>query len=77
MKRKIFIYSIICVVLLSIIRFTTACKNDGSPADSSPTSGAPFDLDTALELGRLSLQAYQMLTDFEQGKPSPCRRLTS
>ena len=75
MKRKIFIYSSICMVLLLIIRLTTACNDDDSPADSSPTSGSPFDLDTALELGRLSLQAYQMLTDFEQGKtftlPSP------
>ena len=75
MKRKIFIYLSIYMVLLLIIRLTTACNDDDSPADSSPTSGSPFDLYTALELGRLSLQAYQMLTDFEQGKtftlPSP------
>ncbi|MBF8302271.1 MAG: Lipase class 3, triacylglycerol lipase [Candidatus Dadabacteria bacterium] len=43
MKRKIFIYSSICMVLLLIIRLTTACNDDDSPADSSPTFGSPFD----------------------------------
>src|SRR3972149_9243196 len=68
MNRKMFIYSVICVALLAITILTTACNSDSGRADSLPTPESPFDLDTALELGRLSLQAYQMLTDFEQGE---------
>jgi len=53
------------------------CGNDdrhGAAPTPTPTpvignEQVPFDLDVALELGRLCLQSYQMLTDFEDGVP--------
>ena len=57
---------IIAILLLFLTAYTSSCKVDGDNTDGFLT-GDPFDLDLALELGRLCLQAYQMLDDFNNG----------
>ncbi len=62
-------------VALALVLLLAGCgddDDDGSRPMPTPTpvtdeEGHPFDLATALELGRLCLQSYQMLTDYEQG----------
>jgi len=69
MIEKMQNWSIIWLVIVALITFTTACDGDGDSMDglSLPSSGDPFDLEIALELGRLCLQSYQMLDDFNDG----------
>ncbi|MBN1442555.1 MAG: lipase family protein [Planctomycetes bacterium] len=45
-----------------------ACNSDGGGDDAEGPDLAAFDLDTALELCRLSLRAYQQLEDFEASR---------
>lgn len=66
------------ILFLGILISFTACDNtdmtaldvDRAPTKRGPVAGAAdsFDLDLALELARLDLQAYQMLVDFNAGK---------
>ena len=51
-----------------------ACGNGNDDADSNEpdlgaSDGEAFSLDLALELGRLCLQSYQALEDFQNGQP--------
>jgi triacylglycerol lipase len=68
------VYLILAFVL--IVSFSISCdetKDTGPSTDTSdlvgsgPPQGVTFDIDTAVELMRLSLQSYQMLIDFDNG----------
>ena len=63
-------------LVLAVAALLVGCGGDddhhGAAPTPTPITGeeeSPFDLDLALELGRLCLQSYQMLIDFDDGTP--------
>jgi triacylglycerol lipase len=66
------------LAILALAAVLAGCgggDDDGGGGGATPTPTpvmgnevSPFDLETALELGRLCLESYQMLTDFENGQ---------
>lgn len=57
------------ILLVFMATLSTGCDGEGDSSNPPGSIGAePFDLDLALELGRLCLQSYQMLDDFNNGR---------
>lgn len=76
MGGKILIRRILIIFLLIIFPLAsfpgcggeTTIDNNGEVNGPAPAPEESFSLDLAIELGRLCLQAYQMLIDFNDGK---------
>jgi triacylglycerol lipase len=74
MKKMIAKFSLLFTALAFSISFTVSCDEtsgggsvDDGPAEPGPTMSSPFDINTAVELMFLSLEAYQMLADSNDG----------
>ena len=78
MRKKKLLSSVVIFILLLSIGFTYSCdennnmlgpSNDiGDLIGDDPSPSKPFDLDIGVEMMRLSLQAYQMLIDFDNNE---------
>jgi hypothetical protein len=69
MKAVMRMQFMIMILIAFITAFTSGCDGEGNSSNApGSTTAEPFDLDLALELGRLCLQAYQMLDDFKNDK---------